>query len=357
MNLSKTVAADANPPKASLPMLAFRCLPGIALCLTVTLASFAFQIAEVRLFGHPYVEALVIAILLGMAVRTLWQPAQLWRSGIAFSAKQLLEVAVMLLGASVSFAAIAASGALLIGLIVAIVVVMIGLSFVIGRALRLPVRMAILIACGNSICGNSAIAAVAPVIGASSDDIASSISFTAILGVLMVLGLPLLIPVLGLSGTQYGILAGLTVYAVPQVLAATVPAGLVSTQIGTLVKLIRVLLLGPVVVALSLISWRYRLRDQDASATPKMNLRNLVPWFIPGFLILAALRSFALVPEAWTGSITTAAMLLTVLSMAALGLGVDLRVISRVGGRVTAAVTLSLAVLLGLSIAAVRFFP
>ncbi|WP_163413883.1 putative sulfate exporter family transporter, partial [Escherichia coli] len=79
--------------------------------------------------------------------------------------------------------------------------------------------LAILIACGNSICGNSAIAAVAPVIEADGDDIASSISFTAILGVLMVLGLPLLIPLLKLTATQYGILAGLTVYAVPQVLA------------------------------------------------------------------------------------------------------------------------------------------
>jgi uncharacterized integral membrane protein (TIGR00698 family) len=310
---------------------------------------------EVRLFGHPYVEALVVAILLGMLVRTLWQPTERWHTGIAFSAKQLLEVAVMLLGASVSFAAIAASGTLLIGLIVAIVVVMIVFSFVISRALSLPVRMSILIACGNSICGNSAIAAVAPVIGASSDEIASSISFTAILGVLMVLGLPLLIPLLGLSGTQYGILAGLTVYAVPQVLAATVPAGLLSTQIGTLVKLIRVLLLGPVVVALSLISWRYQLRD--VSPTPRLNLRNLVPWFIPGFLILASLRSFALVPEGWAGPIASAATMLTVLSMAALGLGVDLRVIGSVGGRVTAAVTLSLAGLLGLSITVVRFFP
>lgn len=357
MNLPKNETVEVDKQKTSLPMLALGFLPGIALCLAVTLSSFALEIAEVRLFGHPYVEALVIAILLGMAVRTLWQPAPFWQSGIAFSAKQLLEVAVMLLGASISFAAIAASGPLLIGLIVAVVVIMIAVSFFISRALSLPVRMSILIACGNSICGNSAIAAVAPVIGANSDDIASSISFTAVLGVLMVLGLPLLIPVLGLSGTQYGILAGLTVYAVPQVLAATVPAGLVSTQIGTLVKLIRVLLLGPVVVALSLISWRYRLRDREASAAPKMNLRHLVPWFIPGFLILAALRSFALVPETWTGPITTAATLLTVLSMAALGLGVDLRVISKVGGRVTAAVTLSLAVLVGLSILVVHSFP
>ena len=79
-----------------------------------------------------------------MAVRTLWQPAPFWQSGIAFSAKQLLEVAVMLLGASVSFAAIAAAGPLLIGLIVAVVVVMIALSFIISRALSLPVRMSIM---------------------------------------------------------------------------------------------------------------------------------------------------------------------------------------------------------------------
>ncbi|WP_159181879.1 putative sulfate exporter family transporter, partial [Escherichia coli] len=116
--------------------------------------------------------------------------------------------------------------------IAATVVVMLAVSYGLARLLGLKTKLAILIACGNSICGNSAIAAVAPVIEADGDDIASSISFTAILGVLMVLGLPLLIPLLKLTATQYGILAGLTVYAVPQVLAATVPAGIVSTQIG-----------------------------------------------------------------------------------------------------------------------------
>ena len=79
--------------------------------------------------------------------------------------------------------------------------------------------MALLVACGNAICGNSAIAAVAPVIGADSKDVVAAIAFTAVLGVLMVLGLPLFIPLAGLSEHQYGTLAGLTVYAVPQVLA------------------------------------------------------------------------------------------------------------------------------------------
>ncbi len=321
--------------------------PGIALCIGVTLLSALLQIGEERVFGHPYIEALVIAILLGMAVRTAWAPGPRWRAGIAFSAKQLLETAVMLLGASVSLAAVVASGPLLLVAVVATVIVTLAASFGIGRLLGLPVRLSLLIACGNSICGNSAIAAVAPVIGADGEDIASSIAFTAVLGVLMVLGLPLLIPLLGFSARQYGILAGLTVYAVPQVLAATLPAGLVSTQIGTVVKLVRVLMLGPVVFALSLLGRSLRGDSPQARRTP--GFFKLLPWFILGFLALAALRSAGAVPDALVLPVTKLAGLLTVVSMAALGLGVDAKVIGRVGGRVTAAVTLSLALLLALS--------
>jgi uncharacterized integral membrane protein (TIGR00698 family) len=331
-------------------------VPGIALCGLITIVSIGVQQVEERFFDHPYVEALVIAILLGMLVRTAWQPSARWLSGIAFSAKQLLEVAVMLLGASISFAAIMASGFLLIAAIAATVAIMLAVSYGLSRLLGLSTKLSILIACGNSICGNSAIAAVAPVIGADGDDIASSISFTAILGVLMVLGLPLLIPLLNLSATQYGILAGLTVYAVPQVLAATVPAGIVSTQIGTLVKLVRVLMLGPIVVGLSLVAAQRRKRNADATKAPPISPFKLVPWFIIGFLALAALRSLHLVPDFAIVPVTKTAATLTVLSMAALGLGVDVRVLSTVGGRVTAAVTLSLMLLLALSLGLVHFF-
>ena len=92
-----------------------------------------------------------------------------------------------------------------------------------GLAGLLSSKLAVLVACGNAICGNSAIAAVAPVIGADREDVAASIALTAVLGVAVVVLLPLLIPVLGLSNYQYGVLAGLTVYAVPQVLAAAFP--------------------------------------------------------------------------------------------------------------------------------------
>src|SRR5437868_6202165 len=223
-------------------------------------------------------------------------------------------------------------------------------GYLTSRALGLPKRVSILIACGNSICGNSAIAAVAPVIGADSDDVASSIAFTAILGVVVVLGLPLFIPLLTLSETQYGVLAGLTVYAVPQVLAATVPISTVSAQLGTLVKLVRVLMLGPVVVLLSL--FRSRLNLSGEAARP--GLMYLVPWFIIGFLLLATARSLGLIPAALLAPIGISAKILTVISMAALGLGVAVRVVGRVGGRVTVAVVVSLLVLIAISLALIR---
>jgi uncharacterized integral membrane protein (TIGR00698 family) len=328
-------------------------VPGVALCLLVTLVAVSIQAAEETTVGHPYVEAIVVAILLGMAIRTVWEPGHRFRSGIAFSAKQLLEVAVALLGTSITFAAVAASGLALLGAIVSVVVLTLGASFAISRALGLSVRLSILIACGNSICGNSAIAAVAPVIGASTYEVVASISFTAVLGVVVVLGLPLLIPLLVLSETQYGILAGMTVYAVPQVLAATIPAGLVSTQIGTLVKLIRVMMLGPVVASMAVFARGLR-NDQPATPT-SVSFFKVVPWFIVMFFVFAGLRSLSLIPNTVVLPLQKTASVLTVLSMAALGLGVDVRVISGVGGKVIAAVTLSLMFLLAISLCVVRY--
>jgi uncharacterized integral membrane protein (TIGR00698 family) len=329
-------------------------VPGIALCALVTLIAVVLQAVQESAIGHPYLEAIVIAILLGTAIRTIWEPGARWHSGIAFSAKQLLEVAVALLGASITFGAIAASGPMLLGAIAATVVLTIVASYGLSRALGLSNRLSILIACGNSICGNSAIAAVAPVIDASSDDVASSIAFTAVLGVVVVLGLPLLVPLFLLSEAQYGILAGMTVYAVPQVLAATVPVSVLSTQVGTLVKLVRVMMLGPVVACIALLTRGLRA-DQPAVASRKQNIFKAVPWFIVAFFALAALRSLSLIPDNAVTPLQKAASFLTVLSMAALGLGVDLRVIGQVGGKVTAAVTLSLVFLFIISLCLIRY--
>jgi uncharacterized integral membrane protein (TIGR00698 family) len=341
--------AKASPTVPPRPLM-----PGIGLCFLVMALAYLLQAVEIDLIGRPWLEALVFAILLGVAIRSVWTPSSAWHAGVDFSAKTLLEIAVVLLGASVSARAVLAIGpGLLIGVAV-VVVVAIATSYVISRAFGLPQRMAILVACGNSICGNSAIAAVAPVIGADGEDVASSIAFTAVLGVIVVLTLPLLVPLLQMSLTQYGVMAGLTVYAVPQVLAATLPIGALSNQVGTVVKLVRVLMLGPIVLLLSFLA--SKLGDETDEPAPEVTvgdrpkpgkpaLHQLVPWFVVGFLVVAGVRTAGLIPNPVLQPTAVVANLLTTISMAALGLGVDIQVVAKAGLRVTGAVTLSLIVL------------
>jgi uncharacterized integral membrane protein (TIGR00698 family) len=328
-------------------------LPGVLLCIAIAITATLLQTVEIHFAGRLYIEALVLAILLGVAIRTAWKPGPRWNPGVNFSAKFVLECAIVLLGASVSVNTVAALGPTLIFGIAGIVSMAISISYLISRVLGLSPRLSILIACGNSICGNSAIAAVAPVIGADGDDIASSISFTAVLGVIVVLNLPLLVPILHLSLTQYGVLAGLTVYAVPQVLAATLPIGALSNQVGTVIKLVRVLMLGPVVLGFSLLGGELRPRHAKSNRRGPA-LHEMVPWFIIGFLTLMVTRSLGVIPLAALPLLTHAAALLTTVAMAALGLGVDVRVVARTGLRVAFAVTVSLIALGVMSYALIK---
>ncbi|KJE36337.1 membrane protein [Thalassospira sp. HJ] len=316
-------------------------LPGLAVTLLVALAAKLAEHAERVLFGRGWVESLVFAILIGVVVRSVFGLAPRYFAGIRFCAKTVLEIAIVLLGASISAQAIGSAGGGLVASIIVVVCISLFVSYHIGRALGLSNHLSMLVACGNSICGNSAIAATAPVIEAQSDDVAASISFTAVLGVLFVFVLPMLHAGLGLSATQYGIFSGLTVYAVPQVLAATAPAGTLAVQVGTLVKLIRVLMLGPVIFSLALIGGRAR--------ETRLPIAQVVPWFIIGFIAMMGACSLDLIPDVARTPIKTTSSFLTILAMAALGLSVDIRNILHVGCRVVVAALLSLVFLCLLS--------
>ncbi|MEQ1939476.1 YeiH family protein [Mesorhizobium sp. CN5-321] len=319
----------------------FSHFPGLALTVAVTIAALALQSVEVAYFGQAWIEGLVLAILLGTAVHTMFGLHPAFKAGIHFASKTLLEIAIVMLGASISLSAIGDAGVMLVVSIAAVVALAIGASYTIGRALGLSTKLAMLVACGNSICGNSAIVAAAPVIDAHSDDVAASIAFTAALGVFVVLILPIAQIYLGMSERQYGIVAGMTVYAVPQVLAATVSGGVLATQVGTLVKLIRVLMLGPVIVVLGFV--------MGNRARGRPSLGRMVPWFIVGFLGMMACRSLDLIPHAALKPLNDASTTLTIVSMAALGLTVNIRTVVHAGGRVLTAGILSLVVLAAIS--------
>ena len=321
-------------------------LPGLVLCGLVAGAALLCEWLEVLATGKPWLEALVIAIVLGALVRTVWTPWKRLEPGIQCAARTMLELAVVAMGATISFGAIRDAGAGLMLAIVATVAGAILASFALGKLLGLPAKMALLVACGNAICGNSAIAVVAPVIEAESDDVATAIAFTAVLGIAVVIALPFIAAMMDLTPAAGGILAGLTVYAVPQVLAAAGPMGGAAVQIGTLVKLVRVLMLGPVVAILSLVMARKAAGTRrDGARVRRASLLHLVPPFILAFLVLATAHSLGLLPEAAVAPAHHISGGLTVLAMAGLGRGVDLRSVSAAGPRVVCVVTVSLLLL------------
>jgi uncharacterized integral membrane protein (TIGR00698 family) len=322
--------------------------PGIGIALVVAVFAVAGGWIEEGVFGRAVLEPLVLAILVGMGVRTIAGEWSRGEAGVRFVSKSVLEVAVLLLGATMDIPRLFASGPALAVGIVLLVVAALAAGYVVGRAAGLSSHLAILVACGNAICGNSAIAAVAPVIGAETKDVAASIALTAVLGVAVVLGLPLLIGPLALSNYQYGVLAGLTVYAVPQVLAAAFTVSALSGQVATAVKLARVLMLGPVVLFFAL-----RARRAGGGAA-RISVTRLVPWFVVGFTVLAALRSTGIIADSQANDAKVVAGWLTILAMAGLGLSVDVRAVRAVGARVVTAVAGSLAILIALAVALIR---
>lgn len=318
--------------------------PGIVLSCTVSLAGYGIAYALQRLSGQTPVDALVWCILLGALINSAFTLSPRMQEGIHFCAKILLEVAIVLLGASISLRQIAGNGLSLIMAVMIVVCCAIACSYLIGRALGLSHPLALLVACGNSICGNSAIMASAPVIGADTDDIASSIAFTAVLGIVVVLALPLIASRIGMDNRQYGMLAGMTVYAVPQVLAATASFGVISLQMGTVVKLIRVMMLGPVLLLLGM----------NTGQGGKVSISHIAPWFIIGFLALLLARSADVLPHTVLEPTRQVSGFLTTLSMAALGLQVNVRSVMASGGRVLAAGSLSIMALAGIAAIAIH---
>jgi uncharacterized integral membrane protein (TIGR00698 family) len=315
--------------------------PGLLLCCAVALAAHLAGLAQ-RAFGHQVIDAYVGAILIGIAIRTFAQPGRRFDKGIDFSARTLLEIGVALLGASIGYGLVPGLSLGLVFGAMAIVAMGMGLSFTIGRALGLSKNLAIMVACGSSICGNSAIAAVAPAIRAEPPEVTSTIAFTAIWGLPLAILYPFLFDALGLTAVQYGAFAGLTIYSVPQVLAATMPIGAVATQIGTFTKLVRVMMLAPVLLAVSLANARSR------------NVRVTLPWFIYAFLGLVALRSLGLIPDEPRAWLLGTSNLLTLVAMAALGLSADARVLIRSGSRVSLAALASMLLIGGMGYAVVR---
>jgi uncharacterized integral membrane protein (TIGR00698 family) len=190
--------------------------------------------------------------------------------------------------------------------------------------LKLDKSVSILVATGNSICGNSAIAAMASVIKSPSSHVASAISFSATIGLLQVIFLPFLFVVISITEFQYGVIAGLSVYAVPQVVAASFVVGSEAGLIATQVKLLRVLMLGPLILVIGFFS-----NKNNETILIKNKIRTYIPWFVIGFIFASIIGTSGIISENLIKQINDLSKILFSISMAGIGLTVafkDLRV-------------------------------
>lgn len=294
--------------------------PGLALSAAAALV--AALVARVL----PTVSALLVAILLGIALVHVAPLGERWRPGLAVAAKRLLRVGIVLLGLQLSLRDIAALGPGVIALVVTVVAVgVIGTAWL-GRRLGLSGPLSLLIASGFSICGAAAVAAVEEESEADETETATAIGLVVLFGTVMIGVVPLLASTLGLHDAAAGLLAGSAIHEVAQVVAAAGIIGGSALATAVLVKLARVLMLAPLILALG---WRRRRRGPSGGtrATP------LVPLFVAGFLSMTLVRTWLPLPPDVFSMAKTVQVLLLSAAMFALGTGVHVSLLRTVGGR------------------------
>lgn len=312
-------------------------LPGIILCVALGLASYWVSDS----LDLAFMDALVLSLIVGIVLRTVLVNAKQFDQGTKWSGKLLLEFAVLLTGASVFMPDFVDSGWQIAVFVVISTFAGMVVAYLVGnRLLGLDPKLTALVGIGNSICGNSAVAALAPVIRANSSQVGAAISFSAILGAIQILLLPTLSTTFGMSEFHYGLVAGISVYAVAQVMAASSVVGEFAATTATLVKLSRVVLLGPVIVVVGVIFRRAGLEQAENAPVRSWSsqLRSYVPWFVIGFLVLATFRSFDVITGDVAGNVRDLAKILFAIAMIGVGFGVNVRDLFKSGPRVVATV-------------------
>ena len=353
--------------------------PGYALAAFVAAVSYAihylpvppFRIASEYGARRP-VSASIIAIVAGLLVRNLFAVTPASVDGCKKLVRKILPITIVLTGAGLNLASIASVGFTAL----TITLICIGLAVIsawyFGRMLGIHSKTALLIGTGTAICGTSAIVAVAPLIEAGDEDLTLSIGTVNLLGLILMFTLPLLGGLLRLRDEAFAVWAGTSIHAVPQVVAAAFAFSQKSGMLATLVKLVRVALLAPFTFVLALWYARRPAFASAANATPKVHYARLVPAFLWGFLALSLLNTLDMLPALQfhpapflpgvqrNFSVSSPNLLVEIgnmlltLAMGAMGLEVNLRFLTKVGGRAILTGVGSCLALCGASLALIR---
>lgn len=294
--------------------------PGLASTLIVALAA-------TYLSDHYHAPPVIFALLLGMALNALSAEAR-YAPGINLSARTLLRISVSLLGLRITFAQIGELGWSSALMVLTAVPVTIGFGWALARSLKLDSRFGVLSGGAVGICGASAAMAIAvawPQKDSERDTVVVIACITTYSTVAMVL-YPALVSYFHFDPVQMGRFLGGSIHDVAQVVAAGYASSPHAGDAATIVKLMRVAMLLPVVFLITVANAR-RI-DVNAPAGDRVPL---LPAFLVGFVLLAALNGFHLVPVAVGDVLTGLSKWLLVIAVAALGMKTSLREMMAVG--------------------------
>ncbi len=292
------------------------------------------------------VSEVFIAVILGFHIRNSIGFSARFEPGIKFALTRVLRLGIILLGARLSLQAVVSIGASALLLVLACVAFALTLAYLLGRAMRIPPRLAALIGVGTAICGNSAIIATAPVIDAKDEDVSYAVATITYFGTLAVILYPMIGYFTGMTDRVFGMWAGTAILDTSQVVAAGAAFSNAARDIATVVKLVRNTLMAPLILLIGLV---YARAERRRDASVKLSAGKIVPWFVIGFLGMSVLRTVgnALgvlpVDVSNPGNLTAAAWLLNALdeitkfcilmALAAIGLSTDAASIQRTGAK------------------------
>lgn len=300
-------------------------IPGIILC---------FMIAGLALYPgnrFPVVGAPVFAILMAMLLSPYLKKKDVFKEGIAFTSKKILQYSVVLLGFGMNIHQILQSGKQSLPIILSTISVALIVAYLLTKSLKLNRNTGILVGVGSSICGGSAIAATAPVIHAQDDEIAKAISVIFLFNVMAALLFPTLGSLIGFTNEGFGIFAGTAINDTSSVTAAASAWDAFhnssALEVATVVKLTRTLAIIPITLILSIYEGK-----KNSDSTQKLKFYKLVPNFILLFVLASIITGFLSIPAQVLSKTKYLSKFMITMAMAAIGLNTDLVKLIKTGG-------------------------
>ncbi len=292
---------------------------GLLLCVAIGVA--AILLSSFIPFG-----AVALAILVGILVGNIAKPGGVFASGITFCEKNLLSVAIALMGVRLDFLILEKLGFKSIFLVVAALASTITIAIVLSKIFSFDKKFALLLGIGNGVCGSSAIAATEAIIGANEEEVGLSVAIVNFLGTIGIFLAPFLATVvLKFTDINSGVFIGNTLQAVGQVVAAGFSVSDDAGQIATIVKMTRILMLFPLVFILIFL---FKSKCQEGSTKVK---KPTIPLFIVGFIVFSLISTFKVLPENMIGYLSKIGHYSLIIAMSGIGLKITFKSILRDG--------------------------